>query len=297
MNRQISWRIAGFAPARMLHAAVSMAIGLAIVAVATAVEAAEPVAIYHVGNSLTDQAYGMHDIAKARGHETKFGRHMIPGAPLEWLWNHRGEGFREPARDKPADEALKTAKWDVLILQPFGRPADNAVQYGANYAAAAYEGNPDCQVYVFANYPEIGKEREKADLWEDRWLSETDTRGRAHFAKVASGISARFPGKKPVKIIPVGEVMYRLHLRMKEGKVPGFKHVADLYADGVHLNSEGKYLEAVTHYAAVFGEDPRGCIIAGLRFWKAPYSVDKAFAEVVWDVVAEVTQTKPASDR
>ena len=48
-------------------------------------QAAEPVAIFHVGNSLTDQAYGVHDIAKARGHETKFGRHMIPGAPLDWL--------------------------------------------------------------------------------------------------------------------------------------------------------------------------------------------------------------------
>ena len=264
---------------------------------AVAAEAKEPVAIFHVGNSLTDQAYGMHDIAKARGHETKFGRHMIPGAPLEWLWNHRAEGFREPDRDKPADEILRGSKWDVLILQPFGRPADNAIQYGANYAAAAYEGNPACQVYVFANYPEIGKDREKADQWEQRWLSETDTRGRAHFENVAAGIAAKFPDKKPVRIIPVGEAMYRLHLRMKDGKVPGFQHIADLYADGVHLNSEGKYLEAVTHYAAVFQEDPHDCIISGLRFWKAPYSVDKAFAQVVWDVVAQVTKPNPATDR
>lgn len=266
----------------------SLAVCLGLLLGAVATEAADPVAVFHVGNSLTDQAYGMHDIAKARGHETKFGRHMIPGAPLEWLWNHRAEGFREPGRDKPADEMLKGSKWDVLILQPFGRPADNAIQYGANYAAAAYEGNPECQVYVFANYPEIGKEREKAGQWEQRWLSETDTRGRAHFAKVAAGISAKFPDKKPVRIIPVGEAMYRLHLRMKDGQVPGFKHIADLYADGVHLNSEGKYLEAVTHYAAVFQDDPHDCIIYGLRFWRAPYSVDQPFAEVVWDVVAEV---------
>jgi hypothetical protein len=264
---------------------------------AVAAEAAEPVAIFHVGNSLTDQAYGMHDIAKARGHETEFGRHMIPGAPLEWLWNHRAEGFREPGRDMPADEILKSRKWDVLILQPFGRPADNAIQYGAHYAAAAYEGNPACRVYVFANYPEIGKDREKADQWEQRWLSETDTRGRAHFEQVAAGIAAKFPDKEPVRIIPVGEVMYRLHLRMKDGKVPGFRHIADLYADGVHLNSEGKYLEAVTHYAVVFQEDPHDCIISGLRFWKAPYSVDKPFAQAVWDVVAEVTKANPATVR
>jgi hypothetical protein len=264
-------------------------VGVGVLVFATGAPAAEPLAVFHVGNSLTDQAYGMHDIAKARGHETRFGRHMIPGAPLEWLWKHRGEGFREPGHDKLADDILRGSKWDVLILQPFGRPVANEVEYGANYAAAAYEGNRDCQVYVFANYPEIGKEREKADQWEECWLSEKDTRGRAHFEKVAAGITNEFSERKPVGIIPVGEVMYRLHLRMKAGQVPGFKHIADLYADGVHLNSEGKYVEAVTHYATVFREDPHDCIIAGLRFWKAPYSVDKPFAQVVWDVVAEVT--------
>ncbi len=144
--------------------------------------AKEPLAVFHVGNSLTDQAYGMHDIAKARGQQTKFGRHMIPGAPLQWLWDHRAEGFRAPDGDQAADEILKSNKWDALILQPFGRPADNSIEYGSKYAAAAYAGNPDCQVYVFANYPDIGKEQEKKGLWEQRWLSETDPRGPHLFA-------------------------------------------------------------------------------------------------------------------
>lgn len=105
-------------------------------------------------------------------------------------------------------------------------------------------------------------------------------------------VSSRFPGKEPVEIIPMGEVMYRLQLRMKAGKVSGYEHIADLYADGVHLNAKGKYLEAVTHYAVVFQQDPHDCIVSGLRFWKGPYGVDKAFAEVVWDAVAEVTQVE-----
>jgi hypothetical protein len=292
MTRKCRETVPGRFPLRFGCAPRRIAACLILLLAAVVANANEPVAIFHVGNSLTDQAYGMHDIARARQHETKFGRHMIPGAPLEWLWNHRAEGFREPGRDMPADEILKRGKWDVLILQPFGRPVENAIQYGANYAAAAYEGNPGCHVYVFANYPEIGKDREKADQWEQRWLSETDTRGRAHFEKVAAGISAGFPDKKTARIIPVGEVMYRLHLRMKDGKVPGYKHIADLYADGVHLNAEGKYLEAVTHYAVVFQDDPHDCIISGLRFWKGPYGVDKAFAEIVWDVVAEVVKVR-----
>jgi hypothetical protein len=43
----------------------------------------------------------------------------------------------------------------------------------------------------------------------------------------------------------------------------------------------------------VFQDDPHDCIITGLRFWKGPYGVDKAFAEVVWDVVAEVVKVTP----
>ncbi len=268
-------------------------LGLAQFVSGTQIRAAEPVAIFHVGNSLTDQAYGMHDIAIARGRETKFGRHMIPGAPLDWLWNHRGEGFRAPDRKKAADEILREQKWDVLILQPYGREAEKSIEYGANYAAAAYEGNPGCQVYVFANYPGIGKDQSETDQWEERWLSPDFRRGRANFERVAKGISAKSPDRKPVRIIPVGEVMYQLHLRMKDGKVPGFKHIAELYADGVHLKSEGKYVEAVTHYATVFQDDPHDCITSGLRFWRGPYSVEEEFAEIVWDVVWKVVTTHP----
>jgi hypothetical protein len=76
---------------------------MSLLLVAMSSQAAEPIAIFHVGNRLTDQAYGMHDIAETRGHETKFGRHMIPGAPLQWLWEHREEGFRAPDGKTPAD--------------------------------------------------------------------------------------------------------------------------------------------------------------------------------------------------
>jgi len=38
-----------------------------------------------------------------------------------------------------------------------------------------------CRVYVFANYPGIGKEQDEADQWQQRWLSEDHRRGRAAF--------------------------------------------------------------------------------------------------------------------
>ena len=167
-------------------AGVVVAILGVLVASAPAADA-EAVAIFHVGNSLTDQAYGMHDVAEARGHETRFGRHMIPGAPLDWLWNHREEGFRAPGGKKAADAILREGEWDVLILQPYGRAPEKSIEFGANYAAAAYEGNPDCRVYVFANYPGIGKDQSEGDRWVERWLAPDFRRGRANFEKVAAG--------------------------------------------------------------------------------------------------------------
>ena len=56
---------------------------------------------------------------------------------------------------------------------------------------------------------------------------------------------------------------------------------------------QGKYVEAITHYATVFGDDPHGSITTGLRFWRGPYGVEKEFATVVWDVVWEVVTTYP----
>ena len=87
--------------------------------------------------------------------------------------------------------------------------------------------------------------------------------------------------------------MYQLHLRMEQGQVPGYAHIADLYADGVHLKPEGKYIEAVTHYATVFADAPHGCITGDLRFRKGPYAVDKDFAKTVLDVAWQVITTYP----
>jgi hypothetical protein len=74
--------------------------------------------VYHIGNSWTDQACGMHDIAKARGTPTTWGRHMIPGAPLEWIWDHPDQGFQKPCGYATS---LPERAWDVVVLQPWDR--------------------------------------------------------------------------------------------------------------------------------------------------------------------------------
>lgn len=78
--------------------------------------------VYFVGNSVTDtinyRALG--ELAESRGRKQVWGRHMIPGAPLQWIWEHPRDGFQQPPFGHyPA--ALTQHPWDVLCLQPFDR--------------------------------------------------------------------------------------------------------------------------------------------------------------------------------
>ena len=62
--------------------------------------AAEPTnlfRVYYLGNSVTDTIrYGeLATLAATRGVKLTWGRQMIPGAPLEWLYTHPNDGFRE----------------------------------------------------------------------------------------------------------------------------------------------------------------------------------------------------------
>ena len=75
---------------------------VAAIVLATAGQAtgqdAKSLRVYFVGNSVTDTInYGaLAELAKSRGYQQIWGRHMIPGAPLQWIWEHPKDGFQEP---------------------------------------------------------------------------------------------------------------------------------------------------------------------------------------------------------
>ena len=120
------------------------------VALATPVGAAEPgssaaapapsLTVYHVGNSVTDTLNygGLGSLATQAGGGYTYGRHMIPGAPLEWLWRHQDSGFTEAAYGAP-NAAFVNHKWDVITLQPFDRQLTQEDGWGG--AAVGDRGN------------------------------------------------------------------------------------------------------------------------------------------------------------
>jgi hypothetical protein len=63
----------------------------------TALAEDKPRCAYFVGNSVTDtiRYSSLAKLAESRGHALTWGRDMIPGAPLSWIWEHPKDGFQQ----------------------------------------------------------------------------------------------------------------------------------------------------------------------------------------------------------
>ena len=262
---------------------------LAITAPALAEEQApKTVRVYFVGNSVTDTIkYGfLAELAKSRGYTQIWGRHMIPGAPLQWIWQHPKDGFQEPPFGH-YPTALANFQWDVLSLQPFDRHLDGKdgdIVMAKNFIDLALPKSPDLQIYVYARWPRQGK-----DDFDTAWLKkyaggwDNTNETKDYFERLTLELRKAYPKlKKPILMVPVGHVMYELNQRMKAGQVPGYTDIKQLFADGIHLNNVGSYVVGCTYFATLYKQSPVGLP-------SEPYKVaDKKLAAVIQDAVWKV---------
>jgi hypothetical protein len=79
----------------------------ALLFIAVGTVPAPAASVYLIGNSVTDgiKYNGLQALAQSRGFTHPWGRHMIPGSTLDWIWNNAGSGFTEPAYS-PYNQAL-----------------------------------------------------------------------------------------------------------------------------------------------------------------------------------------------
>jgi len=290
-----------------------------IAAPALATEA-KTLRVYFVGNSVTDTINyrGLEALAKSRGYRHVWGRHMIPGAPLQWIWQHPDQGFQEqPYGHYPT--ALTKYQWDVLCLQPFDRHItgdEGDIVMAKNFIKMALPKSPDLQVYIYARWPRthvdgkpfswkkapshsmptpaVGKPRlfngfdEWGSLWLRRYTGGWDgtNETKDYFERLTLELRKVCPElKRPVLMVPVGHVMYELDQQMKAGQVPGYKTVWEVYKDGIHLDNVGSYIVACTFFATLYRENPEGLTTE-------PYGdIDPKVAEVIHDAVWKVVST------
>ncbi len=277
---------------RML--AVALSIFLVVLLVNFAARSEQTLRVYHVGNSVTDTINykGLSQLAQSRGHKYIFGRHMIPGAPLSWIWEHPADGFsEEPFGYYP--KALPNYQWDVLTLQPFDRKLDGNdgdVVMAKNYINLVLPKSPNLRIYVYSRWP---RRDENGSLDLDKKWTRKYTGGwdgteetKDYFEKLTLALRKAYPKlQKHILMVPVGDVLYELNQRIKAGQVPGYTSITQVYSDGIHFNEVGSYIVGCTFYATLYKENPKGLTAS-------PYKVNNPqlvgiIQDAVWKVVSK----------
>lgn len=277
---------------RML--AVALSIFLVVLLVNFAARSEQTLRVYHVGNSVTDTINykGLSQLAQSRSHKYIFGRHMIPGAPLSWIWEHPADGFsEEPFGYYP--KALPNYQWDVLTLQPFDRKLDGNdgdVVMAKNYINLALPKSPNLRIYVYSRWPRRD-ENGSLDLdkkWMRKYTGGWDgtEETKDYFETLTLALRKAYPKlQKQILMVPVGDVLYELNQRIKAGQVPGYTSITQVYSDGIHFNEVGSYIVGCTFYATLYKENPKGLTAS-------PYKVNNPqlvgiIQDAVWKVVSK----------
>jgi hypothetical protein len=236
---------------------------------------------------------GVGAMAESKGHTQQWGRQMIPGAPLSWLWEHPNDGFKEEPYGYP-NNAFPNYEWDAISLQPFDRQiygsSGDSVMAG-NFINLAKSRSPDCTYYIYERWPRKPDDQpHTADVWAQLY-DRTYTGGwdgsneSGDFnEKLVEVLRRAYTDIKPVLMVPIGDVMYALNTMMKNGQISGYSSAWDLYKDGIHLTGVGGYIAGVTFFATVYGEDPRGMAVPS-EYGTISTSLTSTIQEVAWQVI------------
>ncbi len=280
---------------RMLIVGVAI---LGVLLVNSVARSEQTLRVYHVGNSVTDTINynGLRQLAESRGHKYVFGRHMIPGAPLSWIWEHPNDGFREePFGYYP--NALPNYQWDVLTLQPFDRQLDGNdgdLATAKNYIDLALRKSPNLRIYVYSRWP--GRDENGNLDFDNKWLRkytggwDGTEQTKDYFEKLTVELRKAYPKiQERILMVPVGDVLYELNQRIKAGQVPGYTSITQIYSDGIHFNDVGSYIVGCTFYATLFKENPK-------NLTASPYNVNNPqLVSIIQDAVWKVVSTNSFS--
>ena len=272
----------------------------ALIAIVASVSApARGLDVYRIGNSLTwdSQPPAIAKIAEQRGHEHVVGWHIKCGSPLISIRQNPEVVCVKPPMGTYL-EALSKRKWDVVTIQYHpGKDSTLATDVACVLhfieEARKHPDNRDTVFYLYSAWParDLG---DYATVWQ-RDIADDEATPTAHARQYAAHLLKRVRAATDakVRVIPAGEVLFRLHEKMKAGKAPGYDNVHQLYRDRVHLTHElGRYVAGVTVFSTLYNENPAGLTKpvgtyrkAG-KDWPLPEPLAKLIHETVWEVVS-----------
>lgn len=223
--------------------------------------------IIQSGHSLTDPIVGpLRAMAIASGASPDIIVHgsTIPGSPMDWRWNNA------PAPGKP-NAKTDIGNYDLLVLtervslsntMPWHNSTTEALRWFEN-AHRNGAGGEGARTALYAGWVTLESGPEAENPYNDPEGSipwrERLPREFARWMEIADFVNANRPeGAPEMRVIPATLVMAAAYDDIMAGRAPELTDITSLFGDDIHLNDAGAYLIALTHFAVIYGLDPRG---------------------------------------
>jgi hypothetical protein len=260
---------------------------------------------YHIGNSLTWDSHPVSFAALARtqGFEHQTAHHIRCSAALNEIVLDSQTTCMGPLDPyNRYDHALPNFEWTAVTFQPHPHPPWRST-IGTDVESILYfidlarqhPANDQTTYYLFTAWPSWW---DYINQWDRDVVDSLDTwtvQRREYFDLLLGYLHQATDAR--VGIIPTGEVIYQLGLRIQAGEMPGFDEIEDLYRDGGHLSLDvGRYVAAATVYSTLFGLEPHSLAKPDGYFGDAAAFTDEIYA-VVHDVIWEVVTNHPHAIR
>ncbi|HEX3135521.1 MAG TPA: DUF4886 domain-containing protein [Planctomycetota bacterium] len=284
---------------------------------------AADVAVYHVGNSLSqDMWYAFPPLAaqfvKTHGGTSyEWGFHFRPSTGISYIVHHP-EADGTKSQVGPWTSALSERHWDFVTMQPYyataGEPStlasDTAAMQTVIRETRKNPANAGTRFFIYAAWPSVnagdpGSYAKSYLILTRNAADQTSSLARTYIADLCAAMSAT---ESDIAIIPVGEVLYVIDQHMQAGKVPGFTSIIQLHRDVHHLNGLGHQVAAWTTYAVLFKQSPVGLPFQDLKGVVVAPFTDPAAKDIqpeaiallqglIWDVVGPAVNGKKTKDK
>lgn len=271
-----------------------------------AVDAVEPIAlnrpfdlrVIESGHSLTDPIPPMLEgmIRAAGGPAVTITKSTIPGSPMEWRWNNAPE-FDPDARADIGDYQILVLTERVALsgTMPWHNSQGEALRW-LTHAWENGDGGKGAETILYATWIDLGSGPDFDNPYKDpeahipfRQRLDLELAG---WEEIATSANANRPtGAPELRMIPGPVIMAAAYDDIAAGAAPGLSDMAELFADGIHVNDLGAYLISLAHYAVIYGRDPRG-LPANIGQQTPP---DAATATWMQDLVWRVVTSYPGT--
>ena len=243
-----------------------------------------------IGHSLTHGLRALEPLAAMVGHSDHHQTlYTILGAGI--AYHYQMETNRWAPKSWRELYLRPDKKWDALIMS--ARDVGSDEEYAPKFAAEAFKGNPQCQVFIYGNWPTPQESFDKPSLG----------RTEAHIERVGAAVDKAFPHAPKTRMMPCSLVIRELGRLAERGELPAVASHFELFSDGDHPSKVAAYAINVLVMSMLYNESPlaypadihavdqQGKAIRGDVF--KDLHIPEATATVVKRVVWDVLQTYP----